>query len=239
MIRVILRIAIVIVLGALCSRQAAADGNPKMVYGKVSDANDCEDGAWHIVHIYYEGDEEDFAKCQVGPEGSVYACDCGAIPGRTWRIGDEVFARVIDRGDGYTAGPVSTVITTSGPELFPEMKLTKAGIVADLSYPNCPDRDNDYINDASDDCIYTYDPYQGDSDNDGIGNACDKCNGPCPCGAVNLDTLGIVDFLDFSIVAAGWAEEGAGLVADVDGNERIDFLDLLILADYWLADCTG
>jgi len=38
------------------------------VCGYVYDAIDCEDGAWHIVHIYYEGDEGNYRACEVNPD---------------------------------------------------------------------------------------------------------------------------------------------------------------------------
>ena len=153
-------------------------------------------------------------------------------------VGDEVVCEIIDSGDGYTAGPVSMLIT-GGQHILPIMYLTKDDITQCPEYPACLDVDVDYVNDPSDNCVFTFNFWQEDDDGDGIGNACDKCDGPCPCGVANLDGFEIVDFQDFSLVATGWAEEGAGLMADVDGNERVDFLDLLILADYWLADCTG
>jgi len=39
--------------------------NIHWVCGQVNDAIDCEDCAWHIVRVYYQGDEETYSSCPV------------------------------------------------------------------------------------------------------------------------------------------------------------------------------
>ena len=149
--------------------------NIHWVCGQVNDAIDCEDCAWHIVRVYYQGDEETYSSCPVQFSDSKYCCDCGAIPNHTWQIGDTIFARVIDSGDGYNAGPVSVVTTGEGVDIFPEMTLDKPGIVQDPYYPDCLDSDDDYINNVSDNCPFVSNSFQTNFDTDSLGDACDIC----------------------------------------------------------------
>jgi hypothetical protein len=92
------------------------------------------------------------------------------------------------------------------------------------------DVDFDRIPDLIDNCIFAYNPSQRDSDNDGIGNACDE---DCP----NLDGVNPVNFRDFSFFAVNWQLVGTGLAGDLNMNSAVDVNDLAILTVYWLDDC--
>jgi hypothetical protein len=89
---------------------------------------------------------------------------------------------------------------------------------------------SDGVGDVCDNCPDAYNPSQTDTDDDGIGNACDQ---DCP----NLNGLNPVNFRDFSILGADWRQTGAGLPGDLDGNEVVDMYDLAKFALYWLSNC--
>ena len=93
-----------------------------------------------------------------------------------------------------------------------------------------PDADGDEIPDDMDNCWDVYNPDQTDTDDDGIGNACDE---DCP----NLDGLNPVNLIDFSILAYDWQQSGPELQADLDEDGTVGIKDLAILAVYWLSNC--
>ena len=202
-----------------------------VVNGEVEDAIDCTEAGWHIVRCRQTGSTSAQGDEVVNPYDNKYGWVLTVA-----EVGDEVVCKIIDNGDGYTAGPVSMLLI-AGQNVLPIMHLTKEGITQCQEYPSCPDVDVDYVNDRSDNCVFTFNFWQEDTDNDGIGDDCDKCNGPCPCTAANLDGLYPIDFSDLSLIADSWAVEGAGLLPDIDGNERVDLIDFAVLANYWLADC--
>jgi rhodanese-related sulfurtransferase len=94
----------------------------------------------------------------------------------------------------------------------------------------CVDSDSDGINDDLDNCPNNYNPSQTDSDNDGIGNACDP---NCP----NLDGLNPVNFVDYSTLMQNWHVTGPNLGGDLNMDNVVDINDLAIFSDYWLSDC--
>ena len=98
------------------------------ISGTVNDAIDGTPANGHTVIIYYEGDEVNNVSDTIGPTGNqnnnnMYMCDAEIIPGHTWTIGDEIYAKVIDTGSGYTAGPVSVVTTGAAYDVEPDMTL--------------------------------------------------------------------------------------------------------------------
>lgn len=95
--------------------------------------------------------------------------------------------------------------------------------------PEKVDSDKDGIEDESDNCPNTYNPGQGDADEDGIGNACDT-------DFPNLYVVDRVDFKDFAVLALAWSQQGDSLVADLDKSGVVNYGDLAILAEYWLAE---
>lgn len=198
------------------------------VCGPVNAAIDCADPGWRDVQIYYSGDEGNVEECQVSPENNIFCCDAESIPGHTWQIGDEIFARVVDQGDGYTAGPVSVVTTEEGFDVMPSMQLMKAGIVQDPSYPNCPDSDGDFINDASDNCPSDYNVFQQDADTDGFGDVCDNCSLANP-GQEDCNSNSVGDVCDLASStgrdcnANSVPDECDGL--DWDGRGVVDLAD--------------
>jgi hypothetical protein len=115
---------IVFVLLALTGTALAA---PSMV-GKVNDASDGTPANGHTVICYYPGDEAHYDSDIIGPTGrqgvdNHYLCYADSIPGHTWSVGDIINVKVIDNGDGYTAGPVSVVTTEAIYDLAPDMTL--------------------------------------------------------------------------------------------------------------------
>lgn len=209
--------------------------DPKMIVGILFDAIDCEDDMHYIVRCYYPDDPDNYWETTIiNPTGG-FGCDIEQInPG--WQYGDIVEVIIVESDKGYSAGPVSVVLT-GGQVVAPDMTLTKPGITQHPDYPNCIDTDSDYNNDVSDNCPYTYNWQQLDADGDDIGDACDKCDGPCPCDAANLDGFDPVNLSDLALVAGNWLSEGASLAGDADGDESVDVADLGIVSEHWLDIC--
>ena len=92
------------------------------------------------------------------------------------------------------------------------------------------DSDGDGVMDPNDNCPYVYNPGQADRNLDGWGDVCE-------CIAANLDGFGFIDFLDFSIFASGWRQNGTDLAGDINSDDAVDFNDVEILAYHWLSDC--
>ena len=57
------------------------------------------------------------------------------------------------------------------------------------------------------------------------------------CRAANLNGTGIVNFEDYAMLASDWLEEGLDLAGDINGDRRVQRVDLNILTSYWLSDC--
>ena len=90
----------------------------------------------------------------------------------------------------------------------------------------CPvdDSDGDGIPDGSDNCVFTYNPDQADSDGDGVGEACtgdDGGGGSEPPGSDDLDTDGVIDDQD----NCTWRTNPEQVDADGDGmGDACDFV---------------
>jgi photosystem II stability/assembly factor-like uncharacterized protein len=78
------------------------------------------------------------------------------------------------------------------------------------------DTDSDGIADAIDNCIFTPNPDQRDSNNDGFGNLCDA----------DLDNSGFVNFADLALFKSGFGTNNAD--ADFDNNGFVNFADLTL-----------
>ena len=55
------------------------------------------------------------------------------------------------------------------------------------------------------------------------------------CVASDLDESGLVNVGDLSKLANSWNRDGTE--GDIDGNDEVNFADLIFMADYWLCDC--
>jgi hypothetical protein len=44
-----------------------------------------------------------------------------------------------------------------------------------------------------------------------------------------------INFQDFAVLAQNWQKTGSGLAGDFDNSGKVDFNDLKVLCDYWLA----
>ncbi len=100
----------------------------------------------------------------------------------------------------------------------------------DINITQPVDSDGDGIMDPNDNCPYVYNPGQADRNLDGWGDVCE-------CIAANLDGFGFIDFLDFSISASDWRQNGTALAGDINSDEVVDFNDVQIIAYHWLSDC--
>ncbi len=95
------------------------------VCGQVENSEDNMSAAWYNIRIFYENNPEEYTTCDVSPAENKYCCDCEAIPGKSCKIGNLVFAEIFDLENGYVAEPVSISITGEGYDIFPKMKLEK------------------------------------------------------------------------------------------------------------------
>ena len=76
-----------------------------------------------------------------------------------------------------------------------------------------------------DNCANTYNPDQNDIDNDGIGDACDKCNLTGPGGIIDRDGDGVDDICDNCPQTSNENQEDAdndGLGNACDGDDDDD-----------------
>lgn len=94
------------------------------------------------------------------------------------------------------------------------------------------DSDADGIADAFDNCPSAFNPSQSDGDADGVGDACELCPGD-----VNGD--GAVNLNDLTVLLANFGTIGSGTLAngDLDGNGDINLVDLTLLLAAFGAAC--
>jgi len=53
----------------------------------------------------------------------------------------------------------------------------------------------------------------------------------------DFDCDGCVEADDLAVLAGEWTQEQAGLTADLDGNDKVDFNDFAIFAENWMESC--
>jgi hypothetical protein len=121
---IVFALVLVVSLVAMMGNAAAFHG----IAGTVYNATDGTPANGHTAIVYYPGDEAHNVSDIIGPAGdahtdNMYLCDAELIPGHVWQVGDEINVKVIDTGDGYTAGPVSVVTTGAGYDVAPNMSL--------------------------------------------------------------------------------------------------------------------
>ena len=99
------------------------------------------------------------------------------------------------------------------------------------------DTDADGTADCIDNCPNNINPQQSDSDEDGLGDACDIED--CPSWP-DINDDGIVNFGDFTLLADLWLGINCSIMndfclgADLDCDGAVTTLDLWILAENWL-----
>jgi len=142
---------------------------------------------------------------------------------------DEIILVVCQSGS--RSNVAATFLDSKGFNYVYDMLGGTGGWIA-LGYPTvtCVDTDEDEVNDDLDNCPSVFNPSQTDSDEDGIGNACDD---DCP----EFDGVDPVNFADFAILAGAWQQTGSAMAADLDFDEDVDVQDLIIFAKYWLSNC--
>lgn len=108
--------------------------------------------------------------------------------------------------------------------------LDQVTVTKKVDSSTLPDEDNDGIPDVEDNCPIIPNPDQTDSNNDGMGDACD-------CFAANLDGTGLIDLMDYWLLASEWQVAGPGLDGDVNGDAAVNLTDLEIVVRFWLSAC--
>lgn len=61
-----------------------------------------------------------------------------------------------------------------------------------------------------------------------------------PSGRIDLTGDCIVNFEDYAVLQGNWGQQGSGLLGDFDQSQEVDFIDLIVLASWWLlpnGDC--
>ncbi len=109
----------------LCLVSSLNPTTSHFVCGIVNDSSDNVSSSWYNVKVFYPFDEDNYASCDVSPEGNKYCCDIGEFAGDDWNIGEVVFARVSDSSTGYAAGPVSAILSGESYDIAETMKLEK------------------------------------------------------------------------------------------------------------------
>ncbi|KAF0192492.1 MAG: putative outer membrane adhesin-like protein [Gammaproteobacteria bacterium] len=136
--------------------------------------------------------------------------------GVTYRSGHSDGRARIARGNAARHGDVRAAcgIETASLVLSLIFAIT---FIASFAKPVYAGQDSDGIPDTADNCVQIANPDQRDSDDDGIGNACDP----------DLNNDGIVDARDRSLLYGAFY--GTSPVNDLNGDGYVNFGDLGIL----------
>jgi hypothetical protein len=122
----------------------------------------------------------------------------------------------------FRLGTLLTAATT--PQLVPMAELVPAvGELLVSEFPTVPDRDEDGVGNAADNCLFAPNPEQPDADVNGIGDL-------CQCGDVNGD--GLTNVVDALAIARGEVGTGdpAYAYCDVNGDGACNVTDALEVA---------
>jgi arylsulfate sulfotransferase len=99
-------------------------------------------------------------------------------------------------------------------ERIPSLHAANVGVMRDS--------DIDGVLDSADNCVWSANPDQRDTDGDGFGSVCDP----------DLNNDGIVNLADYSVFGSVWQSSNAN--ADLDGDGFVSWTDLQILIDKFL-----
>lgn len=143
------------------------------------------------------------------------------ISGHTSVLTDELsdIAQVVDR----FSGTASDLVCIGCGSVLPDSRFSTQGA---WIYRQAVDTDGDELPDAVDNCTLVANPNQRDTDDDGIGNACDP--------DVALPNDCVVNFSDLSVYAANFLNKG-DLDTDNDGDGVTNFVDFSIFQTFFLS----
>ncbi|MEM4625697.1 MAG: hypothetical protein QXJ28_02970, partial [Candidatus Pacearchaeota archaeon] len=93
------------------------------VCGRVVSNDPIFSPSWLSVSIYYSENSSYRSICRVSPDGNKFCCDPKQIKEIPWSIGKEVNAEIFS--EEYIGGPVKTLISGEGYNLFPDLNVEK------------------------------------------------------------------------------------------------------------------
>ncbi len=144
-------------------------------------------------------------------------------------------------GTGYI--PHNVIIDGHGVVLYSQSGFNQSAIIQVINEAlETIDADNDGIYNGMDNCPDDYNPTQADTDEDGVGDACDPCNNLVWTGGdlnANL-TLDIADVLILvNILIDGYGSQCQIESADMNIDGLVNVLDVIVIVQYILNGTEG
>jgi len=207
-IKLLIKLYLILLVTLLLSQHVLADGHA--VCGQVDNAADGTDSSWFDVILYYENDRGNSITSDVSSYDHRYCGDADAIPGHSWSIGDEIFAEVLDDGNGYIAGPVSVITTGGEPDIEPTMTLRH--VITIHSPINTIYDDNYTVLNVSTDRLY----------NNTIWYSVDNGTNITLCNTCNETNITITDLDEGSHSVTVYVNDSSNNIRDYDITFTID-----------------